>query len=98
MSEIRNLYEMKSEKNLSSPKIKEIEKNRLELEKNLFKSKKYCDYDDTEYKGIRNVRNLFDLSTDEDYYKPIITNTAFNSNYIEYENKGNKDKILTTKY
>ena len=36
---------------------------------------------------MRNVRNLFDLSIDEDYYKPmiIITNGAFNNNYIQYE-------------
>ena len=36
------------------------------------------------------------MSVDEDYYKPIITNGAFNTNYIQYESKGNKDKILTT--
>ena len=37
------------------------------------------------------------MSIDEDYYKPIIANSAFNNNYIQYENKGNKDKILTVK-
>ena len=26
---------------------------------------------------------------------PIIVNTAFNNNYIQYESKGDKDKILT---
>ena len=36
------------------------------------------------------------MSIDEDYYKPIITNSAFNNNYIQYESKGNKCKILTT--
>ena len=36
------------------------------------------------------------MSIDEDYYKPIITNGAFNNSYIQYESKGNKDKILTT--
>ena len=41
--------------------------------------------------------NLFDLSFDEDYYKPIITNDAFNSNYNEYESKGDKDKISSMK-
>ena len=35
------------------------------------------------------------MSIDEDCYKPIITNSAFNNNYIQYESKGNKDKILT---
>ena len=35
------------------------------------------------------------MSIDEDYYKPIIATGAFNNNYIQYESKGNKDKILT---
>ena len=35
------------------------------------------------------------MSIDEDYYKSIITNSAFTSNYIRYESKGKKDKILT---
>ena len=29
------------------------------------------------------------------YYKPIITTSAFNNKYIQYESRGNKDKILT---
>ena len=37
---------------------------------------------------------MFDLSISEDYYKPIIVNDAFNNNYIQYESKGDKDKIL----
>ena len=36
---------------------------------------------------------MFDLSIGEDYYKPIIVNSAFNNNYIQYESKGGK--ILT---
>ena len=35
------------------------------------------------------------MPIDEDYYKPIITNGAFNNNYIQHESKGNKDKIST---
>ena len=46
--------------------------------------KKYHDYDDIEFKGIRDVKNLLHLSIDEDYYKPITTNSSFNDNYIEY--------------
>ena len=41
------------------------------------------------------VKDLFDLSIDEDYYKPIIAKGSFNNSYIQYESKGNKDKILT---
>ena len=35
------------------------------------------------------------MSVDEDYYKPIITNGAFNNNYIQYGSRGNKDRVLT---
>ena len=42
------------------------------------------------YSGIRDVRNLFNLSIDEEYYKPIRINSYFNDNYIEYEGKGKK--------
>ena len=45
----------------------------------------------------KDVGNLFNQSIDEDYYKPIITNSAFNSNYIEYESKGDKDKTSSIK-
>ena len=77
-----NLYEIENAKNLSASKIKEIEKNLLKLQKNITKSKTYYDYDDTEYQGIRDVKDLFDLSIDEDYYKLIITNGVFNNSYI----------------
>ena len=99
MEEIRwNLYEIENEKNLFTQKTKEIEKNLFELEKNLFKTdKKYYDYDGTEYKGIKDIRNLFDLSIFKDYYWPIRINNAFNCYYIEWESIGDKDKTLIIK-
>ena len=75
--------------------MEEIEKNLDELERNLCKTKKYYDYDDAEYRGIKDVKDLFDLSIGDDYYKPVITKSAFNNNYIQYESRGNEDKILT---
>ena len=62
-----------------------MKKTLLELEKNIFQLKRYYDFDDIEYEGIRDMGYLFDLSIDEDHYKPMITNEAFNSNYIKYE-------------
>ena len=59
--------------------------------------KKCYGHDDIEYKGIRKVGNLSDLSTDEDYYKPLIANDGFNSNYIEYESKGISPKSYKLK-
>ena len=98
IKEIReNLYEIENEKNLFESKIKEIVRNLTEIEENLSKTKKLYDYDDIEYRGIRNVRDLFDLSIDEDYYKPIIARGAFNSSYIQYESKGDKGKNLSIK-
>ena len=98
INEIRkNLYEIENEKNLFPSKIKEIERNLTELEENHSKTKMYYDYHDIEYKGIREVKDLFDLSIDEDYYKPIITKGAFNDNYIQYENKGDKATKLSIK-
>ena len=75
----RNLYDIKNEKSLFESKIKEIERNLTELGENLSKTKKYYDYDDIEYRRIRNVKDLFDLSIDQEYYKPIITKGAFNN-------------------
>ena len=34
---------------------------------------------------------------DEDYYKPIKVNGAFNDNYIKYESRGDKNKTLSLK-
>ena len=86
IKEIRkNIYEIENEKNPSQSKIKVIERNLTDLEENLSKTKKYYDYDDIEYRGIRNVRDLFDLSIDEDYYKPVIAKSAFDGSYIQYE-------------
>ena len=51
----RNLCKIENEKNLFDSKIKEIERNLTELEENLSKTKKYYDYDDIEYNGIRNI-------------------------------------------
>ena len=37
-------------------KIKEVERNLLNLRKISLKQKGICDYDDIEYRGIRNMR------------------------------------------
>ena len=49
------------------------------------------------------MKKLFDLSIAEYcykpiyYYKPIKTNNVFNSDYIEYESKRDKNKTLSIK-
>ena len=40
---------------------------------------------------------MFDLSVNEDYYKPLIARGAFDGTYIQYESKGDKGKNLSMK-
>ena len=88
-------------KNISKKEEKKVKEYREEQEQNkqylknlregLKKQKKYYNYDDREYKVIRDIENLF-REVDEDHYKPIKVSGAFNNNYIEYESRGNKAK------
>ena len=66
-----------------------------ELDKKIFKLDKYDRDDDFEYRGMKNIQNLFKLSIDKDHYKPILVKSGYNNNYIQYESKG--DKILKLK-
>ena len=56
---------------------------------------KYYHDDDFEFRGVRNIQNLFKLPIDEDCYKQTLVKSGCNNNYIQYESKG--DKILTVK-
>ena len=66
-----------------------------ELDKKILKLDKYHNYDDCEYKGIKDIKDLFKLSIDKDHYKPTLVKSGYNGNYAQYESKG--DKILTLK-
>ena len=77
---------------------KEVEESVKERKENINKLEQYCyhDNDNLDYKGIKQIENLFN-KINNDYYKPIKTKGAFNNNYIEYESKGDKDKRLSVK-
>ena len=66
-----------------------------ELDKKILKLVKQQDYNDFKYRGIKDVYDLFKLSIDKDYYKPILVKSGYNNNYIQYKSKG--DRILTLK-
>ena len=66
-----------------------------ELDKKILKLDKYHVYDDYEYKGIKDIKDLFTLSIEKDHYKPTLVKSGYNGNYVQYESKG--DKILTLK-
>ena len=88
----KTLYNKEKRKKISSRKAS---KYLDELDKKIFKLDKYHDYDDYEYKGIKDIKGLFKLSIDKDYYKPILVKSGYNGNYVQYESKANE--ILTLK-
>ena len=85
----RTLYNIEKRKKISSRKTS---KYLDELDKRILKLDKYHDYDDYEYKGIKDIEELFKISIDKDYYKPKLTKSGYNNN-VQYESK--EDKILT---
>ena len=85
------LYNIESKKKLLNSKrtiryLDELNKKINQLDRY------YRDYDDCEYKGIKDIKDLFKVSIDKDYYKPILVKSGYNGNYVQYESKG--DKIL----
>ena len=84
-----NLYNIEKTKQFNS---KKTNKRLIDLEKKLLELKIYHDHDDNEYRGIKDIKDLFKLSIDEDYYKPVLLKSGYNNNYVQYESKG--DRIL----
>ena len=85
-----NLYNIEKRKQFN---LKRTNKYLDELDKKILELDRYDqDYDDYEYKGVRNVHDLFELSVNEDYYKPKLTKSGYDNNYTQYESKG--DRIL----
>ena len=71
---------------------KKTNKRLNDLEKKLIELKKYHNHEDDEYRGIKDIKDLFKLSIDEGYYKPVLSKSGYNENYLQYESKG--DRIL----
>ena len=90
LKEIKNnLFNIEKTKQFNS---KKTNKRLIDLEKMLIELKKYHDHDDNEYRGIKDIKDLFKLSIDEDYHKPVLLKSGYNNNYVQYESKG--DRIL----
>ena len=70
-----------------------MEKYFKKLKEDLNKIKIY------QYNITRDIGYLFNEITKEDYYEPIEIKSAFDSNYIEYESKGdNNDNLSLEEY
>ena len=88
----RNLYNIEKQSKIS---LKKTSKYLDELDGRITRLDKCHDYDDLEYKGIKDIEILFKISIDKDYYKPKLNKSGYNKNYAQYESKG--DKILSLK-
>ena len=88
----RNLYNIEKQRKIS---LKKTSKYLDELDERILRLDKYHDYDDFEFKGIKDIENLFKISNDKDYYKQKLNKSGYNKNYAQYESKG--DKILSLK-
>ena len=70
----RNLYDIKKQRKIS---LKKTSKYLDELDERITRLDQYHDYDDFEYKGIKDIENLFKISIDKDYYKPKLNKTGY---------------------
>ena len=93
------LYEIEHMENLSEAEKEENDEYLRKLVRTLNNKEKYglYDRDDFDYYGIRDIENLFDEVSEEDYYKPILVKSSFKGNYKYYESRGDKEKRLSVK-
>ena len=85
-----NFYTIEKIKKISTRKTsKYLDK----LDKRILELDKYKDYDDFEYKGIKDIENLFTTTIDKDYYKPKLVSSVYKNKYVPYVSKG--DRILS---
>ena len=89
----KNLCNIENKKGSLELKKKNNRKYLDELDEKIRKLDKFYHDDDFEFRGMKNVQDLFKLSIDEDYYKPALIKAGYNNNFIRYESK--RDKILT---
>ena len=87
----------KQEKRRYTKKLQKPEEYSKNLKENLNKLKRhwYNIIEAIDYKGIKEIENLFNKINEEDYYELIKTKHAFNDDYIEYESRGDKDNNLS---
>ena len=71
------LYNIEKNKNIS---LNKTTKYLDGLDKKILKLDEYRDYDDYEYKGIKNIKDLFKTSISKDHYKLKLVNSGYNNN------------------
>ena len=88
----KKLYDLEKQTKLSKEQKKYLNNLIIDLEKKL--KYKHNDFHDQNYIGIRDIAKLYN-NFDNEYYKPMLTSSAFNNNHTEYEIRGDKNKNFT---
>ena len=65
------------------------------MDLNKIRTELYNIVDDIDYKGLKEIKKLFNKINEEDNYKPIKTKKASDDDYMEYESRGDKDNNLS---
>ena len=95
----KKLYEIENNEDLSEAEKEENDEYLRKLVRILNDKEEHSlyDRDDFDYYGIRDIENLFDEASEEDYYKPILVKSSFKSNCKYYESRGDKEKRLSVR-
>ena len=93
------LYEIEHQTNISEAEKEENGEYLRKLVRILNDKGKHSPYDrdDIDYYGMRDIEILFDETSEEDYYKPIVAKSSFKENYKYCESRGDKEKRLSVK-
>ena len=89
------LYNIEHQRNISE----EEQDYLIKLEKILSSKEEHSlyDRDDFDYYGIRDIENLFDEVSEENYNKPTFVKISDKGNYKHYESNGDIEKKLSVK-
>ena len=91
------LYKIEHQRNISEEEQEENDEYLRKLVRILNDKEEHSlyDRDDFDYYGIRDIENLFDEASEEDYYKPIFVKSSHKGNYKHYESNGDIEKKLS---
>ena len=92
-------YKIEHQKNISKAEREENDEYLRKLVRILNNKEEHSlyDCDDFDYYGRRDIENLFDEASKENYYKPIFVKSSNKGNYKHYESNGNISKKLSVK-
>ena len=89
-----NLYKIKYQRNISKAEKEENDEYLRKLVRILNNKEEYSlyDRDDFNYYRIRDIKNLFDEVSEENYYKPIFVKSSHKGKYKHYESNADIEK------